>query len=146
MTDILTQADDIDAMLDGVGEPWDPEPGERVSGTVVEIDECQSSFGPDAYPVVTIKTEDGDFVSIYCSRSVLLGQMQRARPQIGDRIGVRFDGKKMSKSGNSYFAYRVVNATKRKSSYQWDQAGTDDDVEEAADPYSPEDVEDSVPF
>jgi hypothetical protein len=89
--------------LDSDAEAWRPEPGDRVIGTVIDVDSRTSEFG--TYPIVVIETDDGNEISIHGFHTVLKNEFARRPPQPGERIGVKYLGKN-AKGG--YEAYRVV--------------------------------------
>lgn len=103
---------DIGSLLDLDAEPWGtaenppPEGSKLVGWVVAKTTRDDSPFGP--YPIVTVLTEDGKLVSLHAFHRItrdLAGAAQQ-----GDRIGVKFKGRKPSAvSGQSdYYNYSVI--------------------------------------
>jgi len=86
---------------------WKPEVGEQVIGTIVEIGEAPgTNWGP--YPVLTIEREDGTGeVAVHAFHSVLRREIETRQPTEGDKIGIRYLGKKAGVT-QEYDSYRVV--------------------------------------
>jgi len=85
-------------------EGWRPEPGDKLIGTIVAV--STSSGGEyDAYPIVVIREDDGREVACHAFHQVLQSELARARPAIGDRVGIKFLG---IEEGRSYNTYRVI--------------------------------------
>jgi len=59
------------------------------------------------YPVVTVQNDDGIF-QWFAFGTVARNQLEHAAPQPGDKIGIKYQGKKTSGAGNEYHNYRVV--------------------------------------
>ncbi len=98
----------IEDRLDREPAPgWRPEPGGQVVGKIVEISEAPGTdYGP--YPLITVEQDDGTEVAVHAFHSVLKNEIDSKRPTEGDRIGIRYLGKKAGSSGRDYEAYRVV--------------------------------------
>lgn len=99
----------IEDRLDREPAPgWRPNPGDQVVGKIVEISEAPGTdFGP--YPLITIEQADGTEVAVHAFHSVLKNEIDSKRPTEGDRIGIRYLGKKTgTNGGREYEAYRVV--------------------------------------
>src|SRR5690242_5658416 len=84
-------------------EAWPPEPGDKIAGTIVEINERDAGWDP--YPVVTLQVEDNQ-VAIHAFHTVLQRELAKVRPEVGDAISVAYRGKKTSGSGTTYHAYK----------------------------------------
>lgn len=105
--------------------PWKPEPGDIVTGRVVDIEMFDGKFG--TYPLLMLETDDGDEIAVHAFHTVLKSELARKRPQPGDLIGIKFQG---DPEGRGYQAYKVRLERKTPS------AGVDYDrlaVEAAAD-------------
>lgn len=83
-------------------EPWKPEPGDTLVGTVIEVTTRESEFG--VYPLIGVMTEDGGEYYLHCFHTVLTREIARRRPKIGDTIAVRFRGD----HERGYKDYRVL--------------------------------------
>lgn len=81
------------------------QPGDTLIGTITNVLEFDGDFGP--YPVLELRCDDGTFSNLSCARSVLRNEIEKQRPGVGDRIGVRYIGPETSSKGTSYEKYRV---------------------------------------
>ncbi len=86
---------------------WSPDPGAKVSGTVVS--KSESSEGDwGTYTILNVITDDGEGVAIHCFHTLLRGLADSA--EAGDRVGVKYKGTHPSKvEGRSPYAdYNVI--------------------------------------
>jgi hypothetical protein len=88
---------------DGYPPAWKPQEGEILVGTILQYDTGESTFGP--VHTCIIETEEGERLSLWLSSTVLLSQFRRYRPKIGERIGIKYQGKDQAKG---YHRYRLV--------------------------------------
>lgn len=89
---------------------WDPEPGDTILGTVTGFEHPQTKDKKRFVPVLILECEDGP-VRVAVVRNVLKKQLAEENDvQIGDRVAIRFLGKKEGKSGNDYFGYKTALA------------------------------------
>jgi hypothetical protein len=93
---------EIRAALDRGNSFWTPEPGDELVGAVVAVDRRTGQFGD--YLVVTIDNGDEE-VGVPATGSVLSRHLERVK--VGDKVGIRFLGEGMSKSGRRYKNYTV---------------------------------------
>lgn len=96
---------------------WNPEPGETVTGKLVKVIRLKSKFdNPDGsekfYPLLILETSDGD-VSVTAQASVLLNELEKRQPRLGEEISITYLGKKepQTKGRLPYHAYRVLGGT-----------------------------------
>jgi len=83
--------------------------GELVEGTVVALSTTNSEYTSDLIPVIRIQTDEGVVREVRGYHSVLRARLQERNVAVGDKLGVRYDGKKPTKDGKrSYHAYSVV--------------------------------------
>lgn len=103
-------SNDLTRLRDRLGrdpQPWTPDVGDSVLGTVIEVDERLSEYGP--YPAITVETDDGEEFIIAAYHTALRNEIGRHDIRPGDIFGARYGGKVESKSGgSSYHAYRCV--------------------------------------
>jgi hypothetical protein len=99
----------MEQRLDFEPDPWDPEPGDKVAGEVVQVQRYDSKFTGEEYPVVDLFTDPDTLagVRIYGSRTVLGNELDRLQPQPGDRLAVKYGGL-IENKGVEYHSYRVV--------------------------------------
>jgi hypothetical protein len=117
--------------LDSTAEGWKPSPGDKLIGTVVEVDERTSHYG--AYPLVVVETDDGDEVAVHGFHTVLKNELARKRPAPGDLLGIVYQGRDTERN---YEKYRVVleRATPQPDAVDWDahQSASDADLGQPA--------------
>lgn len=98
-------------------EAWMPEPGEMLVGLVVDIGVRTSAFGK--YPAVVIRTDDvGAEYTFHAFRTVAKSELVRARPVVGDRIGILYIG---PVKGADYHGYRIRLDRLTGTSIDWDE-------------------------
>ena len=97
---------------------WQPDPGDKLVGTVVDISERDGAFG--RYPIVTLSTEDGE-LAIHAFHDVLANELARIAPKVGDELGVKYAGKHPDKG---YHQYRVRRAG-ASADVDWSRYGDD---------------------
>ncbi|RTL65869.1 MAG: hypothetical protein EKK42_20195 [Pseudonocardiaceae bacterium] len=85
--------------------------GESVEGVVTYIGVTDSEYTTDEIPVITLKTDDDVLRGIRGYHKNLREDIAKVDLRIGDRLAVRYDGKKPTKDGKrSYHAYTVRKA------------------------------------
>jgi hypothetical protein len=101
-------------------EGWKPEPGDVLEGRITGIDTGTNDYG--SYPIVTVQREDGTSGAVHCFHSTIRGQLARLRPMVGNKIGIKYMGKRKAKNptpGRSDYAdYRVKMP---EGGYDWAQ-------------------------
>jgi hypothetical protein len=104
--DLLEQLDKEPAR----GNEWKPETeGDTILGTVSSFEHPKTKDGR-FLPVLILETEDGP-TRVAVLHSVLKNELLERGVQAGDRLAIRYVGKKIAeKSGRSYVAYRVAVA------------------------------------
>lgn len=92
---------------EGFAPAWRPEPGDKLIGTVTRLSTAQSDYGP--YPVLTIRQDDGENLSVHAFHTALRNQLVRQRPDLGQPIGILYAGLNPGKpGGRAYEDYRVT--------------------------------------
>jgi len=97
--------------------------GQELLGTVTGLDIGTTWEGERVRIVVVDAGDDGPPHSVWLLHDALKSQMTRLRPQPGDRIGIRYNGKETGKSGRSYHSYTVVT-DRQAAAFTWDETGT----------------------
>src|SRR5215472_4656612 len=82
---------DLEQQVDaGLPEGWRPSEGDKVIGQVIEVIPGWSNFKNGYYPIVVIKDELSDeFVSVHGFHYSLEDQLNRLKPEPGERIGIK---------------------------------------------------------
>jgi hypothetical protein len=93
----------LEERLDSNAEAWKPQPGEKLIGTITDLDERENEYG--TYPIVTVRTDNGDELAFHAFRTVAKNELAKKRPQVGDRIGIAYHGKP---AGKEWEAYKIV--------------------------------------
>lgn len=117
MTDTTTDANDsaaLDALLDAVDAPpateWNPEPGDKLAGTIAAVEVIDTKNG--AMPVLTITAPDGTDWRVAAGRTALRRQLVRCKVQPGDLIALKYAGLVESANGREYHDYIVRTDTR----------------------------------
>jgi len=108
---------------EGFPPAWRPEePDDEVFGTVVKVQmQAPTQYGPA--PVVTLALESGELVSVFLFHTVLRRMFQRERVALGERVLIRWLGKRTPEGGgNAYDDYRLV-VSRPQASGEPDWAG-----------------------
>lgn len=102
---------------------WRPEEGATLVGKVVSIDSGSSNYGGGTYPIVTVQPEGGgDPVAVHCFHAALKSRMMEARPNIGERIGIKFVGKRQHRTDPSLtVADYIVRVERQDAGNVWDR-------------------------
>jgi hypothetical protein len=89
---------------------WHPEPGERVDGVLAKEDE-RTTFGksaPTLFLLVPPNFEDihdHRYVVVRASGVVLRGAVDQLRPRPGERVALKYEGKRPTADGSREYAY-----------------------------------------
>lgn len=109
----------LEDRLDKPTTAWKPAPGDKIIGTVLELDTLESKFS-GSYPLVVIETDDGEGNAIHAFHTVLRSELARKRPAIGDRLGIKYFGRD---EDGGYEMYRVILDRKEpdaRAAVDWD--------------------------
>ena len=105
-----------DALDADLPESWTPMPGEKIVGELVSVGSRESYYGP--YPIVVVRDASGKEWAIHAFRQVLQSELVRARPRVGDQIGVKYEGQR---EDESYHRYRVLVDRPPGAEVDWSQ-------------------------
>jgi hypothetical protein len=95
--------------------------GETVKGTFVRLERASAAL--DNCLIAVIQLDGGELVCLWLWHDALRSQLKRKRPQPGDQIMVRYNGKARSASGRQYHAYSVATDPDREAAaVSWDDA------------------------
>ena len=121
-----TDKPDPDKLVDReFAEAWRPDPGDKLVGEIVELGQ-RSGYDDELYPIVTVRQDDGVELAAHCFHTVLRNELAKLRPQVGQRVAIRYDGQKDPGGGRSrYHSYRV--ATDSVPAFSWGAFGADGD-------------------
>ena len=106
----------------GYPPAWKPQAGEVLVGTVTGYDIGESSFG--RVHTCMIETEEGKRFSLWLSSKVLLSQFQKYRPKVGERIGLKYQGRDEAKG---YHRYRLVVDRPETAAPTFDELGGEEE-------------------
>ncbi|MCS4054103.1 hypothetical protein [Salinibacter ruber] len=108
-------------------ETWKPQaPGDMLVGTLEGYDQATTDFG--TYRVAHIRDEEGVLRALWLMHSVLQDEWDEATPEVGERVGVQYHGKR---SGESY-DYHMWAAKVDRSEGATDESDTPDEEDTAA--------------
>jgi hypothetical protein len=83
-------------------QPWRPQPGDVLVGSVLDVGERESKFG-GSYPTVTVETAAGELVIVHAYHTVIRDELAQLQPATGERIGFAYHGR----GPEGYHRYRV---------------------------------------
>lgn len=107
-------------------EGWRPEEGDTIIGTVTDIGIGSSAYG-GTYPIVTVEVQDtGKEVAVHCFHAALRSRMLELRPEVGERIGVKYVGQEPHKTqpGKTVAKY-IVKIDGRGAANVWGNLAAD---------------------
>jgi len=103
---------------------WRPEqPGEQVTGFVVDVREAETQYGPRR--IADLRTAGGSIVSVWIARQSLIWQWDALNPQPGEEVRITYSGQKTGKNGNAFHNY-VVEVAEGDPASPSAATGTDD--------------------
>ena len=88
-------------------DPWKPQPGDVLLGTIKSID-LQAPTPHGKCDVATIETREGEERALWLSNKVLRQSWKELQPKVRDRIGVKYEGRRESRSGRKYKVFTLV--------------------------------------
>lgn len=131
----------------------DQEDEDILIGQVVSIEMGTSEYGP--YPLLVVRQEDGTEKAVHAFHTVLRNELVKHRPNVGEKIGIKYLGKQKAAEGSkygSYIGYRVRVDRPLGAEFNWDKIEVDEEVHPFA-PVAPEPVtvpegagDDDLPF
>lgn len=86
---------------------WRPAPGEQITGTLRSIETGTGDYGP--YPIAVIEDSHGELYAIKLWHAVLRVEFEALEPQLGQRIGICYEGKHEQKKYHRYQVWRVTD-------------------------------------
>lgn len=140
-----TAADVAAEMSADYAPGWKPEPKSVLMGNVVSLDLAYSEYNPDGYPVVTIRSEQGEDTALHCFHSALNTRIKELKPAVGEYVQVLYKGKQTSKDGKREYQAYVVQMPNRTSEDFWGSQQATLPVQRTSD-VTPEDTFDDIPF
>lgn len=99
-------------------------------GEVVEIEVGTSDYG--RYPILVVRTKEGEEKAVHGFHSVLQNELVKHKPQVGERVGIKYLGDVPTKPGSpfkSYKGYRVKVEREAGTAFNWNQIATDPEAE-----------------
>lgn len=105
-----------------VAEGWRPEEGDTIVGHVTAIDAGWSDWTNSYYPIVTIQPLDESLppVAVHGFHQTLRTKFAQLRPEVGDKIGVKFVRKQPTKDGKRSVAIYGVRVEGKSAKSLWD--------------------------
>ncbi len=107
----------------------DQEDPDILIGEVVSIEAGSSDYG--TYPLIVVRQDDGTEKAIHAFHTVLRNELVKQRPQIGERLGVKYLGKMQAAEGSKYGSYIGYRAKVERAAgleFNWDRMGADSDL------------------
>ena len=91
----------------GEGETWKPLAGEVLVGRVAKQEVVDGQFGPQTQ-VLMIEEETERQLTVYIGRKSLVEGWEKEKPQVGDRVAIKYHGEVPTKSGGTFHVYKVM--------------------------------------
>lgn len=115
-----------DRLESGLPSAWRPdqEDADVLIGEVVEIEVGESDYG--RYPIIVIRSEDGEEKAVHGFHSVLQNELMKHKPQVGEKVGIKYLGDVPTKPGSkfkSYKGYRVKVERDQAAAFDWSRIG-----------------------
>ena len=115
-----------DRLESGLPSAWRPdqEDADLLIGDVLEIEVGSSDYG--RYPIIVVRQEDGTEKAVHGFHSVLQNELTKHRPQVGERVGIKYLGDVETKPGSkykSYKGYRVKVDREKGQDFDWNRIG-----------------------
>ena len=80
---------------------WIPEnPGDTLTGKVVDVDSAWSDYRNANYPLLTIENDDGEH-TVHCFHTVLFNEVMKWEPVVGEEVTIVYKGVGKGKPGMS---------------------------------------------
>jgi hypothetical protein len=136
----------LEERLESFAEAWTPQAkGDKLVGTVVDVDLRDSDYGDDKYPIVTVMRDDGSEAAFHGFHTVARRELAKRKPQVGDRIGIAYFGKAEPKKPGMSGAelYKVIVEQAEPQPLDWDAV---DAGAETAEERGEAEADDSIPF
>lgn len=117
-------------------ESWQPKAaGDELVGKFVRLDRGATSYGPCWIVVLESLKKPGEFASIWLFHTALKNQFNKARPEVGELILVRYEGKRTPKGGGQdYHDWKVLTeGGGQHGGFSWDEFHEGDAANDAAD-------------
>lgn len=105
--------DGIEDNLESQGKAWIPQDeGDTIVGFVTSVGTIWSDQSKEDVPLIGVKDREGEDWSVRGYGKVLVNQIEKANPQVGDGIAIRFNGRKKNRSGTAEYKDFVVKTVK----------------------------------
>lgn len=134
-------------------ESWQPQqPGEELVGKFVRLDRGATAYGPCWIVIVESIKTPGLLRSVWLFHTALKNQFDKARPQAGELILIRYEGKRTPKGGGQqYHDWKVIAEGRgREGGFSWDEfSGGDKAPVDSGDFIPPDNAlsgDDDIPF
>lgn len=115
-----------DRLEQGLAAAWRPDQDDphTLIGEVVEITIGTTDYG--RYPIIVVRKEDGEEKAVHVFHSVLRNEVEKYRPNIGEKIGIKYLGDVATKPGSKYKSYKGYTVKVEReagASFNWDALG-----------------------
>lgn len=80
--------------------------GLEIVGKALRKEVGTTKFGP--CDILVLEAKDGKLWSVWLTHTALVNKLMRARPDVGDIVGIKQLGERVSKGGDDYMDYHVV--------------------------------------
>jgi hypothetical protein len=130
--------------LTSIPEGWRPTEGDVIIGKVEEVTKGWSDYTSSYYPILVIRPDEGDPISVHAFHAVLKNRLVELRPDVGERIGIKYVGKQKSKDGRRDVTVYIVKIDGRSAGNVWDSV--DESPRATSEVASDVPTDDDIPF
>lgn len=110
---------DVPEAIDFGPEGWRPEPGQTVTGKVLDLTTGGDASEYGRYPIVVLSTKDGD-VAVHAFHHTLKNRLREMRPKRGHTLSITFHGMVEQTDRNGDPVYARDGEVKRLAMYTAD--------------------------
>lgn len=115
-----------DRLESGLPSAWRPDQEDPavLIGEVMDIEVGESDYG--RYPIIVVRQADGEEKAVHGFHSVLQNELMKHKPQVGERVGIKYLGDVETKPGSkfkSYKGYRVKVERDQATAFDWNRIG-----------------------
>ncbi len=115
-----TFEEEMAQLADDYAQAWRFETdGPLIIGVVISFSEWDAGWG--TYPILGLRLADGTERAVHCQHEVLQRELSKARPRIGERVGIKWLGTPEDKS---YHRYRVRVDRPEGHEIDWSRYGS----------------------
>lgn len=100
---------------------WRPEEGDTIVGLLTAVQSGWSDYKNGTYPILVVADEaqDGTLVAVHAFHAVLFNRLMELKPRVGERIGIKYQGKTRNKADTQDVSLYTVRVEGRNVETSW---------------------------